>query len=80
MGNIFADEPTGNLDSKSGEIVINALQMINRNYGKTIIMVTHDPQMASHCERILLLKDGVIMEELRKAESEKEFYDSIIKK
>ena len=43
---ILADEPTGNLDSKSGKIVIDALKDINEHMGKTIIMVTHDPQMA----------------------------------
>lgn len=44
---ILADEPTGNLDSKSGKIVIDALTRINKENGKTIVMVTHDPQMAS---------------------------------
>lgn len=77
---IFADEPTGNLDSKSGKIVIDALRKINRDFGKTIIMVTHDPQMASYCERILLLKDGEILEELKKEKNYETFYDEIIKK
>ena len=54
----FTDEPTGNLDSKSGQIVIDALVRINQEFGKTIVMVTHDPQMASYCSRIILLKDG----------------------
>ena len=51
---ILADEPTGNLDSKSGQIVIDALVRINQEFGKTIVMVTHDPQMASYCSRIIL--------------------------
>ena len=62
---ILADEPTGNLDSKSGKIVIDALKDINEHMGKTIIMVTHDPQMASYCSRLILLKDGVILEDLK---------------
>ena len=69
---ILADEPTGNLDSKSGKIVLDALKEINR-WGKTIIMVTHDPQMASNCKHVILLKDGVILKTLdRKGDDEKE--------
>ena len=63
---IFADEPTGNLDSKSGKVVIEALREINKKMNKTIVMVTHDPQMASWCDRIVLLKDGRIINELKK--------------
>ena len=54
---ILADEPTGNLDSHSGQLVIDTLNRIHMEYKKTIIMVTHDPKMASYCDRILLLKD-----------------------
>lgn len=75
---ILADEPTGNLDSKSGQIVIDALDKINGEYKKTIVMVTHDPQMASFCSRILLLKDGVILDELVKKDGRKEFYREIL--
>lgn len=78
---ILADEPTGNLDSKSGKIVIDALERINRKMKKTIIMVTHDPQVASHCKRIIFLKDGVILEDLRRrGASEEEFYEKIIER
>lgn len=70
---IFADEPTGNLDSKSGKIVIDALKDINEHMGKTIIMVTHDPQMASYCSRLILLKDGVILEDLERIEIKNHF-------
>lgn len=76
---ILADEPTGNLDSKSGKIVIEALKMINQKYSKTIVMVTHDPQMASYCSRILLLKDGEIMNTLGAGDNREEFYQYIIK-
>lgn len=75
---ILADEPTGNLDSKSGKIVIEALDRINRELGKTIIMVTHDPQMASACKKIILLKDGRILDTMEKEESQIEFYQKII--
>ncbi len=75
---ILADEPTGNLDSKSGKMVINALNEINETLGKAIIMVTHDPQMASYCSRIFLLKDGMILEDLRREGTKDEFYTQIL--
>ena len=80
VGVQFTDEPTGNLDSKSGKIVIDALTRINKENGKTIVMVTHDPQMASYCSRIILLKDGIILEELRNKGNQEAFYEEIIKK
>ena len=75
---IFADEPTGNLDSKSGKVVIEALREINKKMNKTIVMVTHDPQMASWCDRIVLLKDGRIINELKKKIDQSDFYRVII--
>ena len=75
---ILADEPTGNLDSKSGKIVIEALSRINRQYKKTIVMVTHDPQVASSCSRIIFLKDGLILNMLERGESQEEFYQQIL--
>lgn len=77
---ILADEPTGNLDSKSGKVVIDALERINGRMKKTILMVTHDPQVASHCKRIIFLKDGVILEDLRRREEREEFYEKIIER
>ena len=77
---ILADEPTGNLDSKSGKIVIDALNKISAEYHKTIVMVTHDPQMASYCNRIILLKDGKILEEIEKDKSNEEFYQMRLSK
>lgn len=77
---ILADEPTGNLDSKSGKIVIDALQYINENFGKTVILVTHDPQMASQCSRIIFLKDGEILETIHRTGSSEEFYLEILGK
>ena len=73
-------QPTGNLDSKSGKIVIDALKDINEHMGKTIIMVTHDPQMASYCSRLILLKDGVILEDLEKNRNQESFYQEILGK
>lgn len=72
--------PTGNLDSKSGKIVIDALNKISSEYKKTIVMVTHDPQMASYCDRIILLKDGKILEELKKGSNRETFYQTILSK
>lgn len=75
---ILADEPTGNLDSRSGAIVVEALEDINERLGKTIVMVTHDPQVASHCKRIIFLKDGKILKDIRREESREQFYLDIL--
>ena len=75
---IFADEPTGNLDSKSGEIVINEFQKMNEEWKKTIVMVTHDPKMASHCKRIIFLKDGFVLREMHREGSQEKFYHEIL--
>lgn len=63
---ILADEPTGNLDSKTGKNVMTFLRDLNRNNGKTIIMVTHDDKLASEADRIEFLKDGVIIRSQKK--------------
>ena len=75
---ILADEPTGNLDSRSGKIVIQALEDINERLGKTIVMVTHDPQVASHCSRIIFLKDGKILKDIEKTNGQDAFYMDIL--
>ena len=77
---ILADEPTGNLDSKSGDVVIHTLSHINRELGKTIVMVTHDPKMASYCSRLILLKDGMILEDMRNGGDQEAFYQEILGK
>ncbi|HIW20809.1 MAG TPA: ABC transporter ATP-binding protein [Candidatus Dorea intestinavium] len=74
---IMADEPTGNLDSISGKIVIDALEHINKDWGKTIIMVTHDPFMGSFCERALFMKDGLVFKEYQKRDSQEEFHKQL---
>ncbi len=57
---IFADEPTGNLDSKSGETIIEILKNLNEKRGHTIILITHEPKIAERAKRIVQIKDGRI--------------------
>ncbi len=57
---IFADEPTGNLDSKSGKNIMSILQGLNEKEGKTVVLITHETSTAEHAERIIRLMDGVI--------------------
>jgi putative ABC transport system ATP-binding protein len=61
---VFADEPTGNLDSRSGAEVLGFLRNSVRDYGQTIVMVTHDPNAASYADRVVFLADGHIVDEL----------------
>ena len=63
---IFADEPTGNLDSLSGQEVLEFLRRSVDEFGQTIVMVTHDPVAASHTDRVVFLEDGRIVDELRR--------------
>jgi putative ABC transport system ATP-binding protein len=58
---VFADEPTGNLDSKTGAGILELLRNSVRDYGQTLVMVTHDPVAASHADRVLFLADGTIV-------------------
>jgi putative ABC transport system ATP-binding protein len=60
---LLCDEPTGDLDLKSGDEVLNLLQSLNRDHGKTIIMVTHDPRAAERARRTLHLEKGLLVEE-----------------
>ncbi|MEZ0074007.1 ABC transporter ATP-binding protein [Planotetraspora sp. GP83] len=61
---IFADEPTGNLDSRSGAEVLSFLRRSVRELGQTIVMVTHDPMAASYADRVVFLRDGLLVSEL----------------
>jgi putative ABC transport system ATP-binding protein len=61
---IFADEPTGNLDSKSGADVLALLRRSSRELGQTVVMVTHDPSAAAYADRVLFLADGRIVQEM----------------
>jgi putative ABC transport system ATP-binding protein len=57
---IFADEPTGNLDSRSGQMVMETIQDLNENHGHTIILITHETSTAEHANRIIRIRDGRI--------------------
>ena len=61
---IFADEPTGNLDSKSGEVVLETFEKLHQEQGRTIILVTHEKYIAERAKRIISVKDGEIIEDL----------------
>ena len=58
---ILADEPTGNLDTKTGEIVLGTFQRLNESEGRTIILITHEPDVAEHAARIIHIRDGLIV-------------------
>jgi putative ABC transport system ATP-binding protein len=60
---VFADEPTGNLDSRTGREVLGLLQNASRQYGQSIAMVTHDPIAASFADRVIFLGDGRVVED-----------------
>ncbi len=67
---IFADEPTGNLDSRSGSEILTFMQEAVRDLGQSIVMVTHDPVAAAHADRVVFLGDGRIVDELRDPSAE----------
>ena len=58
---ILADEPTGNLDTKTGEIVLNTFKKLNTELGRTIILITHEPDVAEHADRTIVIRDGLII-------------------
>jgi len=60
---ILADEPTGNLDTKTGEIVLDTFQRLHMEQGRTIVLITHEPYVAEHAERIIHIRDGEIVED-----------------
>ncbi len=59
---LLADEPTGNLDSKNSEIVLQMLRQLNKNLGQTIVMITHNPEAVVHFDRVVHMRDGVIVD------------------
>lgn len=75
---ILADEPTGNLDSKSSRAVINSFKEAIGKLGATILMVTHDSFSASFCDRVILLKDGNVFKNMENKGSQGEFHDRLL--
>ncbi|TYR81175.1 ABC transporter ATP-binding protein [Priestia megaterium] len=75
---ILADEPTGNLDSKSSKDVMETLQHLNEEENATMMMVTHDALAASYCNRVIFIKDGQLYNELHRGQNRQSFYQQII--
>ncbi|BEV40078.1 lantibiotic ABC transporter ATP-binding protein PsdA [Bacillus stercoris] len=75
---ILADEPTGNLDSKSAKQVMNTLAQLNEEKEATILLVTHDATAASFCKRIVFIKDGRFFSEIHRGTNRQVFYQSIL--
>ena len=79
---ILADEPTGNLDTKTGEIVLGTFQKLNNDLGRTVVLITHELDVAEHADRIIVIRDGKITEDRKnhKKKDAKEELEKIIKK
>jgi len=76
---ILADEPTGSLDSRSAQMLLEAIDDLNQKLKATIMLVTHDPFTASYCRRILIMKDGQLFTELNRGDApRKQFFDQIM--
>lgn len=76
---VFADEPTGALDSKNANKILSSLKLLNEELGLTIVMVTHDPFVASYSNKVMFLRDGSVYNIFDKGEtSKKEFFEQII--
>lgn len=75
---LLADEPTGNLDSKSSKDVMEMLVTLNKEEQATMLLVTHDPQAASYCDRIIFIRDGEFYSEIHQGDNRKAFFQKII--
>lgn len=75
---LLADEPTGNLDSKSSRAVISAFEQAKEELGATIFMVTHDSYAASFCDKVILLKDGEVFRITKRTEGHKKFQEELL--
>ena len=60
---VLADEPTGNLDTKTGEVVLGTFQRLNKKEHRTVVLITHEPYVAEHADRIIHLRDGAILDD-----------------
>ena len=63
---ILADEPTGNLDTKTGQVVLGTFQKLNEELNRTIVLITHEPEVAEHADRIIMIRDGEVVEDSRR--------------
>lgn len=75
---LLADEPTGNLDSKASTDVMNMLASLNKEEEATMLLVTHEPQAASYCDRIVFIRDGKLYSEIHRGENRQAFFQKII--
>ncbi|MFP9130489.1 ABC transporter ATP-binding protein [Niallia sp. BSM11] len=75
---LLADEPTGNLDSKSSKDVMQTMQTINKKEKTTMLMVTHDSYAASFCHRVIFIKDGKLYNEIYRGDNQKLFFQQIL--
>ncbi|UFU00150.1 ABC transporter ATP-binding protein [Radiobacillus kanasensis] len=75
---IFADEPTGNLDSKASLQVMDTFQSLHRDQQTTTLMVTHDPFAASFCQRVVFIKDGKLYNEIYRGDNRQSFFQDIL--
>lgn len=75
---LLADEPTGNLDSKSSKDVMEMLVKLNQEEKATMLLVTHDPQAASYCNRVIFIRDGHFYSEIHQGKNRKAFFQKII--
>ena len=75
---VLADEPTGNLDSKASKDVMEMLKMMNEQKETTMMLVTHDAQAASYCDRVIFIRDGKLYSEIHQGDNQKVFFQKII--
>ncbi|WP_047980271.1 ABC transporter ATP-binding protein [Ornithinibacillus contaminans] len=75
---LLADEPTGNLDSKASKDVMAMLESINQKEKTTMMLVTHDPQAASYCNRVIFIRDGNFYSEIHRGDNRQAFFQKII--
>jgi len=75
---ILADEPTGNLDTQSGDEIATLLRKITKEYGRTVVMVTHDPHIAAFADRVIFLKDGKVVDNSKLIHSESNIEQNLV--